>query len=257
VLSSLIESVGWRDTFKILAAAGLVILILWMWAYRDAPAAAKRQPVTRREYGQLLRNRTLLATSWSFFGFGAILFFGVTWIPGYFKHKFHEDLTTIGWFSTMPWALSMVGMLAIGSLSDRLFQNSRDVRRARIHLIWILQLLAALSFVPLAFVSSSGWAVFWLTLAIGFSMSANGPYYSICTDLFENSAGAATGIMVTFFSASGILIPFLVGWLIDVTMSFDGAFIMLAAVVASGALGLLLFARPDPSEFSRSESAGA
>ncbi|MDG2150169.1 MAG: MFS transporter [Planctomycetota bacterium] len=257
VLSSLIESLGWRDTFKILAAAGAVILILWMWAYRDAPAAEKRKPVTRHEYGQLLRNRTLFATSWSFFGFGAILFFGVTWIPGYFKSQFHENLTTIGWFTTMPWALSLVGMLAVGSLSDRLYKNGGDVRRARIHLIWILQLLAALSFVPLAYVTSSGWAVFWLTLAIGLSMSANGPYYSICTDLFQDSAGAATGIMVTFFSASGIAIPFLVGWLTDVTASFDAAFIMLAVVVTSGALGLLFFARPGPLAHSRREAEAA
>jgi nitrate/nitrite transporter NarK len=75
-------------------------------------------------------------------------------------------------------------------------------------------------------------------------MSANGLYYSICTDLFSKSAGAATGIIVTFFSASGVLTPFLIGWLTDATASFDIAFLMLSGIVGSGALGLLLFARP-------------
>ena len=151
----------------------------------------------------------------------------------------------IGWFTTLPWALSIVGMVLIGALSDRLFRRSGSVRLARLHPIWILQLLAALSFVPLVFVDSAGWAIFWLTIAIGLSMSANGPYYSICTDLFPHGAGAATGIMVTFFSASGVVVPYVVGWLTDQFQGkFAAAFVMLAAIVASGALGMLLFARP-------------
>ncbi len=247
IFSSLIDQFGWRETFMALGVAGFAIFATWLLLYREPEKATAAAPPTLAEYGVVLRNPTLLATAWSFFGFGAILFFGVTWIPGYFEHEFQTKLGTIGWFTTMPWALSIVGMVSIGTLSDRLFRASGDIRRARIHPIWILQLLAAASFLPLASVTSADWAVFWLTLGIGFSMSANGPYYSICTDLFPKSAGAATGIAVTFFSASGVLIPFLVGWLTDATTSFDAAFLMLSGIVGSGALGLVLFARPPRS----------
>jgi len=44
-----------------------------------------------------------------------------------------------------------------------------------------------------------------------------------------------------------VLIPFLVGWLTDATTSFDAAFLMLSGIVGSGALGLVLFARPPRS----------
>lgn len=246
IFSVLIDQFGWRETFMVLGVVGFAIFVAWLLLYREPEKKGPSSTPTLAEYGAVLRNPTLLATAWSFFGFGAILFFGVTWIPGYFEHEFDLKLATIGWFTTMPWALSIVGMVLIGTLSDRLYRASGNVRRARIHLIWILQLLAAASFIPLASVTSSGWAVFWLTLGISFSMSANGPYYSICTDLFPKSAGAATGIIVTFFSASGVLIPFTVGWLTDSTASFDTAFLMLAGIVGSGALGLLLFARPEP-----------
>ncbi|MDG2155929.1 MAG: MFS transporter [Gammaproteobacteria bacterium] len=246
ILSWLISQFGWRQSFMALGIAGFAIFVVWLLLYREPGNTRARTAPTLAEYGDVLRNPTILATAWSFFGFGAILFFGVTWVPGYFEHKFELNLMTIGWFATMPWAVSIVGMLVIGTLSDHLFRASGDIRRARIHLIWVLQLLAAASFIPLAFITSSDWAVFWLTLGIGFSMSANGPYYSICTDLFPKSAGAATGIIVTFFSAAGVLIPFLVGWLTDSTASFDTAFLMLSGIVGSGALGLLLFARPSP-----------
>lgn len=244
IFSWLIDRLGWRETFMLLGIAGAVIFLAWTFLYRDPPKTAARPAAGATDYAQLLRDPTLLATSWSFFGFGAILFFGLTWIPGYFEHTFGLDLATIGWFTTLPWGLSIIGMIAVGSFSDRLFRSSGNVRRSRIHPIWILQLLAAASFLPLAYVESSTWAIAWLTLGIGFSMAANGPYYSVCTDLFPDQAGAATGILVTFFSASGVITPFLIGWLTDTTSSFATGFIVLATMVASGALGLLLFARP-------------
>ena len=247
LFSLLIERFGWRETFMALGIAGFALMVTWLLLYREPPKTQTPATPTLAEYATVLRNPTLLATAWSFFGFGAILFFGVTWIPGYFEHEFDLKLTAIGWFTTMPWAFSIVGMALMGTLSDRLFSASGDIRRARIHPTWILQLLAAASFIPLASVTSSDWAIVWLTLGIGFSMSANGLYYSICTDLFPKSAGAATGIIVTFFSASGVLTPFLIGWLTDATASFDTAFLMLSGIVGSGALGLLLFARPKSS----------
>lgn len=246
----LMEDLGWRHTFMLLGAAGGVIFLLWSALYRDAAGTAARPRPTRAEYARLLRDPTLLATSWSFFGFGAILFFGVTWIPGYFEHTFDLELSTIGWFATLPWGLAIAGMLAVGIFSDRLFVARHSIRQARIHPIWVLQLLAAAFFVPLAFVESSTWAIFWLTLGIGCSMSANGPYYSVCTDLFPEQAGAATGILVTFFSASGVIVPFVIGWLTDATTSFATGFVLLAALVASGALGLLVFARPEETATS-------
>ena len=247
LFSLLIERFGWRETFMALGIAGFALMVTWLLLYREPAKTQTPVTPTLAEYAAVLRNPTLLATAWSFFGFGAILFFGVTWIPGYFEHEFDLKLTAIGWFTTMPWAFSIVGMALMGTLSDRLFSASGDIRRARIHPTWILQLLAAAAFIPLASVTSSDWAIVWLTLGIGFSMSANGLYYSICTDLFPKSAGAATGIIVTFFSASGVLTPFLIGWLTDATASFDTAFLMLSGIVGSGALGLLLFARPKSS----------
>jgi len=245
ILGYSIVQLGWRQSFMALGVAGFVIFIAWLLFYRQPEKKAGSPAPTREEYGAVMRNPALLATAWSFFGFGATLFFGVTWMPGYFEHEFDVELSSIGWFTTAPWALSIAGMIFIGALSDRLFRAHGDIRRARIHPMWILQLCAAASFIPLAFVSSTGWAVFWLSLGISFSMSANGLYFAVCTDLFPKSAGAAAGIIVTFFSASGVVTPFVIGWLADSTASFDAAFLLLAGIVGSGAIGLLLFARPE------------
>jgi len=257
IFATLITDIGWRWTFFALGVLGAAVGVAMVVWYRDAtpsephvpdeadhPDDAEPDLIPTRE---LLRDPTLLATSWSFFAFGYVLFFAITWIPGYFEQTYDLDLTQIGWFATLPWALAIVLMLIAGWLSDRLMKRSGRIRIARVHIIWIAQLIAALLFVPLLFDPSSGVAVVFLSLAIGFSMMPNSPYYAICNEVFARSSGAATGIMVTFFSVSGIVSPLLTGWLSDIFGGFAAAFGALIAVVGSAVLGMVLFAHPDRS----------
>ncbi|MEE2680901.1 MAG: MFS transporter [Planctomycetota bacterium] len=241
----LIEAIGWRGTFKLLSGAGFVLMVAMLLFYRN-PVREETDASSRpdRSWLALLKDPTLLATSWSFFGFGVILYFGLTWIPGYFEQTFGEKLSTIGWFSTLPWGLAIILMQLVGWWSDALHRRSGNSRTSRVSLILGFQLLAAMCFIPLAFVTTPGWAVAWLTLGVGCSMAPNAPYYSIISDLYRERTGAATGIMITFFSASGLLMPVIVGLLTDLNGSFAAAFILMASIVASGALGMFLFARP-------------
>jgi predicted MFS family arabinose efflux permease len=241
----LIEAIGWRGTFKILSGGGFILMIALMLFYRN-PNPEPTDPDSRpnRSWLTLLKDPTLLATSWSFFGFGVILYFGLTWIPGYFEQTFNEKLSTIGWFSTLPWGLAIILMQLVGWWSDALQRRSGNSRISRVYLILVFQLLAASCFIPLAFVSTPWWAVVWLTIGVGCSMAPNAPYYSIISDLYRERTGAATGIMITCFSASGLLMPVIVGMLTDLNGNFAAAFILMAAIVASGALGMFLFARP-------------
>lgn len=255
ILSTLIIDIGWRWTFFALGVVGLLVGIAMVVFYRDAPAPNDKpqndgsendKPETEpAPWSDLLKDRTLLATSWSFFAFGYVLFFAITWIPGYFEQTYDLELHEIGWFATLPWGLSIILMLIAGWLSDRLMKRSRSIRTARVHIIWIAQLIAALFFVPLLFEPSSGMAVVFLSLAIGFSMMPNSPYYAICNEVFTTRSGAATGIMVTFFSASGIVSPLLTGWLSDIFGGFAAAFGALIIIVGSAVLAMVLFARPD------------
>ncbi len=243
VLTTLIEDIDWRNAFIVLAIGSGLIGITIPLIYRRPPKSETPSPHV--SWWILLRNPTLLATSWSFFAFGYVLWFGITWIPGYFEQTWDMDITKIGWFSTLPWGLACVFIPLVGWYSDKRMEQTSRIRTSRIHPIWIFQLIGALSFVPLIFAHSQTVAIIMLSLGIGFSMAANAPYYSICTDLFKRNAAAATGIMVTFFSISGLVTPVLTGWLTDAFGGFDAAFIMLAVFVASGALGMLLFAHPD------------
>jgi len=243
LLSHLISAFSWRWAFIILAVgSGLLAIALPLMYRRPAGACASERP--RHDWWRLLKNQTLLATSWSFFAFGYVLWFGITWIPGYFEQTYGMELTKIGWFSTLPWGLAVILIPLVGWYSDRRMVTTGSIRSARVHPIWFFQLIGALCFIPLIFTHNQNLAILMLSLGIGFSMAANAPYYSICTDLFPGDAATATGIMVTCFSISGLTTPLLTGWLTDSFGGFDAAFAALAAFVVTGALGMLLFAKP-------------
>lgn len=251
LLSHMIEGMGWRTSFICLGIMGVLVALACMVLYRKGPFHSrsskpetdhKNSPV---DWLDLLKNPTLLATSWSFFAFGYVLFFAISWMPGYLEQTYGMKLTTIGWFSSLPWALAIVLMPLAGWISDRLMRRSGSIRTSRVHVIWICQLLSVTFFIPLMFSQSPTTAVFCLSFAIGFSMMPNSPYYSICTDLFHKDAGAATGIMVTFFSISGIASPLITGWLTDLFSGFAAAFGALVVLVSSAVLGMIFLAHPD------------
>jgi ACS family hexuronate transporter-like MFS transporter len=254
LLSHLIEAMGWRKSFISLGVLGILVALACVLLYRKGPfhsSPVKQEPNAEKpvvSWLELLKNPTLLATSWSFFAFGYVLFFAISWMPGYLEQTYNMKLTTIGWFSSLPWALAIVLMLLAGWISDHLMQRSGSIRTSRVHVIWICQLLSVVFFIPLMFSQTPTVAVSCLSFAIGFSMMPNSPYYSICTDLFHQQAGAATGIMVTFFSVSGIVSPLLTGWLTDIFGGFSAAFIALVVIVSSAVLGMVLLAHPDTTE---------
>lgn len=248
LLSNLIQSFGWRSSFILLGIVGILLGILWLTFYRNAPRETESRAVDpdapAPRWRDLLRNPTLLATSWSFFAFGYVLFFGVSWLPGYLGQTYGMDVTKVGWFSVLPWAIALALMPLAGWISDRIMIRTGSVRASRVHLIWICQTVAVLFFAALLLAPSSTGALIFLSLAIGFAMMPNAPYYSICSDLFPAQSGSATGILVTFFSASGIVSPLLTGWLSVLFGGFDAAIGALIVIVGSAVVGMVVFARP-------------
>ena len=159
ILANLIEDIDWRNAFLVLAIGSGLIGVAIPIVYRR-PAQTEIDPNPHCvSWWTLIRNPTLLATSWSFFAFGYVLWFGITWIPGYFEQVWHMDLASIGWFSTLPWGLACLFIPLIGWYSDSRMERTGRIRASRVHPIWIFQLLGALCFVPLIFMHSQMMAI--------------------------------------------------------------------------------------------------
>jgi len=261
ILAPAIIAIGWRASFICLGILGLILGVIFLIIYKQPsnrvhPKSSREDVRGKVALRDMFLNPTLLATAWSFFAFGWVLFFGLTWLPGYLEQTFDMELESVGYFSTLPWAVSLLLMPLAGWCSDWIMSRTGRIRSARVHLIWICQLVAVIFFIPVMFVSTATSAVAFVSIAIGFSMAPNSPYYSICADLFPSRTGVATGFIVTFFSLSGIVCPTITGWLAEGEGGFTMAFTALCVVVGSAAIGMLVFARDEAAPTRAVTNAG-
>src|SRR5690242_642614 len=230
LVTQLMAVTGWRGMFLALMLLGLAWLPLWWWLFRDFPehsprvddaelrhirdgqATARggdaRQMHRARRHAPglwrfLLTHPTLLANNWAFFVFGYFLFFFFTWLPGYFQQAYQLNLKAVGLFTVLPWLLAAVLLWGCGYLSDHVLRRTGRLRLARSYPIWISQLLAAASILPLIFTHELWLALTFISLAVGFSMSANAAFYAINVDVAQQRSGTALGVMDTLLALAG------------------------------------------------------
>jgi ACS family hexuronate transporter-like MFS transporter len=220
---------GWRAAFVFMGIVGLAWLVLWLPFYDD-PAKAKRlspeelahirsdaaagesgRPVG---WGALLRYRQ----AWSFI-VGKLMtdpvwWFFLTWLPDYFKKKWHLDiknswvhLVTIYAIITV---LSIIGGWGTGALARR----GWSVTRARKTGMFI----AACCVLPIFFATSVGpWtAVLLIGIAGAAHQAWSANLFTTTSDMFPKRAVASlVGVGGMAGSLGGIMFPLFAGRLLD------------------------------------------
>ncbi|MEM6464358.1 MAG: MFS transporter [Pseudomonadota bacterium] len=267
LVSLLLEAFGWRSMFFTLCVCGLLWLPFWLYFFADEPAQSAlvsnqerlyietsqrgvnapkpRHTPTSKEWRILLNNPTLRANYWAYFVFGYYIFFFMSWMPKYLRDSFNLDLSQVGYFAFMPWALAAVLLLAFGRWSDAILKRTSNLRKARSYQIAGTQLFAAIAIIPASFIDNLYVAIVSITLAVGATMAANAAYYAVVTDLVPRLAGTAMGIMTIWFAASGFLAPVITGYALNLSGSFAPAFWLLSLLGLSSVLGVVLFHNPD------------
>ncbi len=263
-ISHLIAGLGWRASFIILGILGILWGIVWYILFRDHPEQSRA--VSREELHHIqsnleiphlekkstlttwrfmLFNPALLINNYAFFSFGYLLFFAITWLPGYLEQSYHVQVKEIGWFLMAPWLTATILLILGGFISDWLWNKYHNIRIARSHLIWVCQVLSALCFIPVV-ISHSLWVVIiGISFGVGFGMMPNAAFYALNSDLAHDRAATSLGIMDCSFALAGILAPLLTGWLATLTGNFTAAVSLLIVLTFTSALLVVLFQHPD------------
>ncbi|MBX9690709.1 MAG: MFS transporter [Candidatus Obscuribacterales bacterium] len=272
VISQLITHLGWRMMFVVLASLGIIWSIFWWQMFRDYPQNSKH--VSKEEllhihdgneqvHGSddeirkhslkagtttwkfILFNPSLMANNYSFFSFGYLLFFAVTWLPGYLEQTYHMKVKEAGIYLIAPWLTAAIFVTIAGVLSDWLYAKTKSIRKSRTHLIWVCQLLSAICFIPVTMSDSLPLVITLMSLGVAFGLMPNAAYYALNSDLARDRAGTSLGLMDCFLAAAGILAPIITGWLSEKTGNFNSAIILMAALTFSSAICVILFQHPD------------
>lgn len=269
LISWLIIAFDWRIMFFALGCAGITWALAWYRFFTDSPAENTyfsheeliklRQEITIAPTGEspdspvmkktswkfMLFNPSLVVNNYAFFSFGYLLFFAMTWLPGYFEQVYNLKLHKIALFLILPWLLGTILILLGGVLSDWIWQKTGSIRLSRSHLIWICQVLSALCFIPVIIFHSLTVAIIFISLAVGIGLMPNAAFYAINADLARDRAATSLGIMDCGFALAGILAPAITGILSHLLGGFTAAIGLLIILSLSSAICVLLWQKPD------------
>lgn len=273
LLSHLIINCGWQTMFYILGGLGLIWVVAFVALFKDYPENSRfvstaelhhiregktfsehmsdqeirQHKLTKGEttWTYMLFNPALLSNNIAFFAFGYLLFFALTWLPGYLESTYGLQLKQIGIFLIAPWLTAFVLLLLAGYLSDYLLAKTGSIRMARSHMIWVCQLLSALCFLPVVLVHSLPVAITFISLGVGIGLMPNACFYALNTDLAEDRAATSLGIMDCYFAAAGIAAPMLTGFMATATGNFNSAIILMMGFTVIAVLGVIFFQHPD------------
>jgi sugar phosphate permease len=249
-----IRTWGWRATFVLFGAVGVVWAAAWYRWYRDQPSdhpavnaaelaliAQDREPEPSQAatpWRTLVTSRTLWAICAMYFAFGYGLYFYFTWLPTYLIRELGFSVLAGGLLSALPFALAGIADLAGGRLSDRL-ARTRGLRVARSGLGFfafgtcaVLVLTSTLTPEPLA-------KALLLALALASADFALGACWAVCLDVGDAHAGVVTGFMNTFGNLGGLIGPLVVGLAVDRWHSWTFPFYVTAVMYAGGAVAWL------------------
>ncbi|MDB5449019.1 MAG: putative permease [Phenylobacterium sp.] len=251
----LIAKWGWRTPFFAFAGLGLVWAAVWFWFYRDTPEEHRQvnageralieaglggKPVaggTRKAvpWGQLLSNPQIWVLSAMYACYAYVMAIFLTWFPKYLVDARHFSLKEMGFYASLPLLAAVVGDVAGGTFSDRLFRWTGRLNFSR-RAVAIVGFLLASGAIPPAVLAASplvgvGFfclALFGLELTVGVS-------WAVTLDIGGEFAGSVSSIMNTFGNIAGASAAALTGYIVT-AYGWDAAFLVLAGLCLLAAL---------------------
>ena len=245
---------GWRTTFLIIGATGMLWIIPWLIFNKKRP---KYHPwITDEEKDYIVSGRyesrkedhegkglsiakiLSFKESWSVlasrFFLEPIWWLFVGWMPIYLQNTYGFDVKEIGMFAWVPFVGAAVGSLLGGIFTERWVAAGSSIDRARKRTIWIGGLMMFLGLVttilfadtPTKFVLIVAFVLFGFQFAIS-------NIQTIPSDLFSGkSVGTLAGLGGTVGIFSVIIMNFMIP--VITKTSYTPAFILIAVFVPLG-----------------------
>jgi MFS transporter, ACS family, hexuronate transporter len=246
---------GWRTSFVVLAAIGLLWTLCWALVVTDRPAVQPGQrdleglkKAAQREsqppLSSYLRQPTVIATGASFFSYAYVLYFFLSWFPSYLTMSRHLDISRMSLLNAIPWILGTFGLLLSGLVCDLAFLICADLLTARKLVLVVCLVLAAICVSLTGLVSSLSWAVALMAVTIFCIYLTGAMYWAIIQDVVRaEHVGAVGGFVHLIANCAGIVGPAVTGFIVQATGGFTSAFLLAGSVALLGALAVAVFVR--------------
>jgi ACS family glucarate transporter-like MFS transporter len=258
VVSALIAALGWRGSFLVTGAIGLIWVIIWLIIYRSPFAhrwvskaevayiesGGGARPLNREErpsipWKSFIRNRTIWGMALGFGCQSYVIYFFITWFPTYLVDARGFTLLELGFWGTLPGLVAFVGNFLGGWVSDAFVRHGHSVTFARKTCI-VGGMLVSSSIGLASLASSSAVALGLLTLSFTGVTFATSSIVTLPVDINPESgrsmAASIQGFQNCISNFAGIISPAVIGVLYGLTGGFSLGLASAALVALVGCL---------------------
>jgi ACS family glucarate transporter-like MFS transporter len=245
---------GWRASFYVCAALSFVWVIFWAIAFTEHPKDHPRitpqelavlptpkPKAARVPWGRLFKR--MAPVTIVYFCYGWTLWLFLSWIPQYFLHSYNLNLGKSALFASSVFFAGVIGDTLGGIVTDKLYEHTRSLRRARSWMVAICMFMTLVSLVPLVLSHDLYVSLASLSAGFFFAEMTIGPMWAIPMDIAPEHSGTASGMMNTGSALAAIVSPVLSGFLIDRFGNWELPFVGSMLLMA---LGVVLAFRMQP-----------
>jgi MFS transporter, ACS family, tartrate transporter len=242
---------GWQWVFISEAIPALILSVVTWFYMTESPAVAnwlekderewlvKRQDAEVRQieasHGmsvwEVMKNPKVLALGFAGYGIANEIY-GLTFFLPQIVKQFGLTNMQTGLVSALPFAVGAVGMIWYGKRSDRLLERRSHTA--------VTFLITAIGLVLTALTPNPYFRLFALCIASFGAFSVLPVFWSMPT-AFLSGAAAAAGVAYinSIANIAGFVGNYMMGWLHDLTGSYDSGLLVIAAVCNAAAFATL------------------
>jgi MFS family permease len=216
---------GWQSMFLILGAGSLLWLIPFLTLVKKTDKSARgldKSPgsgnATSVTLGQALRTPLMWGIILGTYCYMYFVYYCMTWMPTYFRERHGMSIDKMSWFSFV----SFGGMAAVTALAGWAADSwiARGADPVRVRKIFTVAGFVAASLQTLSvFTNSQSLMIFFTVASLCGLGLATANYWALTTTMMPGALPVA--IQNTAANLAGIVAPWLTGWLIQQTGSFD------------------------------------
>ena len=247
----------WRAIFVCFGLVGFVWAAGWYTWFRNDPtehhgvnSAELEHIVNARPddsghaagwayWGQLLRNRTVLALALMYTSNSAIFYFCITWLPTYLHERHGFDATALGFFAGLPLLVSVPSDLFGGVVTDRIAARY-GLRIGRCGVGAVAYVISAVTLFFAAASPTPIVAAVLIAVSTASCMFTLGAAWSTCIEVGRNHVGVVGATMNTAGQIASLLCPIVVAYSVEWYGSWDFPLYLLGVLFLIGAVCWLI-----------------
>jgi ACS family D-galactonate transporter-like MFS transporter len=182
----------------------------------------------------LFRHRQMWGLCIGQFAVYSTFVFFLTWFPSYLATEREMTWIRAGFFTALPYVAGFFGILFAGWWSDWMLHRGASLNAARKWPV-IAGLMGASTIIAANYVDSTPIVVAILSLAF-FCQAMSSSGWSVLAEIAPpERLGLVGGLFNASANLSGIVIPIVIGIIVQATGSFVGALVFVGAVALIGA----------------------